>query len=60
MITGVIGTWRIEMTKADKRASKRFKNRYGHCGLGSSHVREASEAEVMHHWRKAKAKRESL
>jgi len=46
-----------ENTKADKRASKRFKNRYGHFGLGSSHVREASEAEVLHHWRKAKDKK---
>ena len=45
------------MTKADKRSSKRFKSRYGHFGLGSSHVRESSEAEVLHHWRKAKNKK---
>jgi len=57
MITVVIGTRRIEMTKADKRASKRFRNRYGHYGIGSSHVRESFEAEVLHHWRKAKAKK---
>ena len=44
------------MIKADKRASKRFKGRYGHFGLGSSHVREASEAEVRGHIRKIKDK----
>lgn len=45
------------MTKSDKRASKRFKSRYGHFGVGSSHVREASEAEVREHIRKIKNKR---
>jgi len=44
------------MIKTDKRASKRFKRRYGHFGLGSSHVREASEAEVRGHIRKIKDK----
>jgi len=44
------------MTKSDKRASKRFKSRYGHFGVGSSHVREASEAEVRGHIRKIKNK----
>ena len=45
------------MTKSDKTASKRFKSRYGHFGVGSSHVREASEAEVREHIRKIKNKR---
>ena len=44
------------MTKADKRASKRFKDRYGHYGAGSVHTREASEAEVRGHVRKIKNK----
>ncbi len=43
--------------KADKRAAKRFKAIYGHFGIGSSHVREASEEEVRAHFRKIKQKR---
>jgi hypothetical protein len=42
------------MTKADKRAVKRFKDRYGHFGIGATHVREASEAEVRRHIEKAR------
>ena len=41
------------MTKADRRAAKRQKSRYGHYGIGATHVREASEAEVLHHWKQA-------
>ena len=40
--------------KADKRAAKREKKRYGHFGMGSSHTREASTAEVEGHIRKIK------
>lgn len=42
------------MTKADKRAKKRFKNRFGHFGAGASHTREAADAEVRRHIEKAK------
>ena len=42
------------MNKADRRANKRFKDRYGHFGAGASHTREASEAEVLKHIEKAK------
>ena len=45
------------MHKADKRAVRRFRSRYGHPGLGASHPREASEAEVRYHVEKAKKKR---
>ena len=44
------------MIKYDKRAAKRFKNRYGHFGAGSVHTREASDAEVYRHVEKAKKK----
>ena len=44
------------MTKLDKRATKRFKSRYGHSGAGSVHTREASDAEVYRHVEKAKKK----
>ena len=37
------------MLKADKRAIKRQKERYGHYGMGASHSRESSEAEVRKH-----------
>ena len=42
------------MLKGDKRSAKRWKGRYGHYGSGSCHTRQASEAEVRHHVRKAK------
>jgi hypothetical protein len=42
------------MHKADKRAVRKFRSRYGHTGLGASHTREASEAEVRYHVEKAK------
>jgi hypothetical protein len=42
------------MTKADRRATKRHKDRYGHFGAGASHTREASKAEVLRHIEKAK------
>ena len=45
---------RYPMHKADKRAVRRFRSRYGHTGLGASHTREASEAEVRYHVEKAK------
>ena len=45
------------MTKADKRASKRFRNRYGHFGSGSVHTREASDLEVLRHIEKIEAKK---
>lgn len=47
----------LKMTKYDKRAAKRFKDRYGHFGAGSAHTRTASEAEVRGHIRKIKEKR---
>ena len=37
------------MMKADQRAIKRHKQRYGHFGIGATHIREASEAEVRRH-----------
>ena len=45
------------MHRTERRALKRFKARYGHCGLGSSHIREASESEVRRHVQKAKSKK---
>mgnify|MGYP006400622191 CR=1 len=42
------------MTKAEKRAQRRFKTRFGHFGTGASFTREASEAEVRRHIEKAK------
>ena len=44
------------MMKADQRAIKRHKQRYGHFGIGATHIREASEAEVRGHIRKIKNK----
>jgi len=41
------------MMKADQRAIKRHKQRYGHFGSGSVHTRQASEAEVRRHIQKA-------
>mgnify|MGYP003153365200 CR=1 FL=1 len=43
--------------KADRRAKKRFKSRYGHAGMGSSRTREASLAETRKHVRKIKNRR---
>ena len=45
------------MTKADRRAEKRQKSRYGHFGIGATHVRESSEPEVILHWKQAVEKR---
>ena len=47
----------VKMTKAERRANKRFKERYGHHGAGASHTREASEAEVVRHIQKARGAR---
>ena len=41
------------MFKADKRADKRQKARYGHFGSGSVHTRQASDLEVWRHVEKA-------
>ena len=41
------------MYRAEKRAQKRFGSRYGHFGIGATHIREASEAEVRRHVEKA-------
>ena len=41
------------MYRADQRAQKRFRSRYGHFGIGATHIREASEAEVRRHIEKA-------
>ena len=46
-----------QMHKAERRAQKRFKVRYGHTGIGATHIREASELEVRRHIEKAKNKR---
>jgi len=45
------------MTKTDKRANKRHRDRYGHFGAGSVHTREASESEVLRHIEKIKQKK---
>jgi hypothetical protein len=45
------------MTKADSRAAKRHRKRYGHAGAGSVHTRQASDLEVLRHVEKAQAKR---
>lgn len=45
------------MLKADKRANKRQKARYGHFGSGSVHTRQASAEEVYRHFEKAKRKK---
>ena len=44
------------MLKTDRRSEKRFNSRYGHKGSGSVHTRQASEAEVRRHVKKAKDK----
>ena len=41
------------MYRAEKRAQMRFRSRYGHFGIGATHIREASEAEVLRHVEKA-------
>ena len=38
-----------DMYRADRRSQKRFRSRYGHFGIGATHIREASEAEVRRH-----------
>ena len=43
--------------KAERRDQLRFKSRYGHAGVGATHIWEASELEVLRHLEKAKAKR---
>jgi hypothetical protein len=45
------------MNKAERRDQKRFRSRYGHTGVGATHIREASELEVRRHVEKAKNKR---
>jgi len=45
------------MNKAERRDQKRFRSRYGHAGIGATHIREASELEVRRHIEKAKNKR---
>jgi hypothetical protein len=45
------------MTKTDKRANKRHRDRYGHFGIGSTHIREACELEVLRHIEKIKQKK---
>ena len=47
----------VKMTKTERRATKRFKERYGHYGMGASHTREGTEAEVLGHIQKAKGAR---
>lgn len=42
------------MLKADKRAVKRQKARYGQQGTGASHTRETSQAELRRHIEKAR------
>ena len=42
-----------DMYRADRRSQKRFRSRYGHFGIGATHIREASEAEVRRHVEKA-------
>ena len=37
------------MTKGERRAAKRWKERYGHFGAGASHTRETFEAEMRRH-----------
>ena len=41
------------MYRTEKRAQKRFRSQYGHFGIGATHIREASEAEVRRHIEKA-------
>ena len=44
------------MNKSERRDQQRFRSRYGHTGIGATHVREASESEVRRHIEKAKTK----
>tara|TARA_R100001086_G_scaffold172257_1_gene94248 strand:- start:72 stop:296 length:225 start_codon:yes stop_codon:yes gene_type:complete len=44
--------------KGERRDQKRFRSRYGHTGVGATHIREASEQEVRRHLEKAKARRD--
>ena len=44
------------MYRADRRSQKRFRSRYGHFGIGATHIREASELEVRRHIEKAVSK----
>ena len=46
--------YEVMMTRGERRATKRFKERYGHHGAGASHTREASDAEVIRHVQKAR------
>ena len=48
------------MMKADKRSTKRHKQRYGHFGAGSVHTRQASDEEVYYHHQKAVEKNRRL
>ena len=41
------------MYRADRRSQKRFRSRYGHFGIGATHIREAAEAEGRRHIEKA-------
>ena len=41
------------MYRAEKRAQMRFRSRYDRFGIGATHIREASEAEVRRHVEKA-------
>ena len=41
------------MYRAEKRAQMRFRSRYGHFGIGATHIREASETEVRRRIEKA-------
>ena len=43
--------------RGERRDQKRFRSRYGHTGVGATHIREASEQEVRRHLEKAKARR---
>jgi len=43
--------------KGERRDQKRFRSRYGHTGVGATHIREASKQEVRRHLEKAKARR---
>ena len=44
------------MIKADKRAIKRHRQRYGHFGAGSVHTRQAADLEVWRHVEKIEEK----
>jgi hypothetical protein len=51
------GLKRMAIHKAEQRDQKRFRSRYGHTGVGATHIREASELEVRRHVEKAQNKR---